>query len=165
MLYRTKRRKDMVIRAAREEDVAGIMNLLKQVARVHYEGRSDIFLPKTKHDEDDVKKILCDKSSPILVAEEDGKIIGHAFLEIHDYRNHPTFCGFTTLHLDDLCVDEAARGKGVGTALYRAAESMAKELGCHNLTLNVWECNPNAKKFYAALGLQPIRTTMEQIIK
>lgn len=155
----------MTIRTAREEDIAGIMNLLSQVARVHYEARSDIFRAETKHDEESVRKILKDENSPVLVAEEDGKIIGHAFLIIHAYENHPTFREFTSLHLDDLCVDEKARGKGVGTALYRAVEKTAKNLGCYNVTLNVWECNPAAKKFYESLGLLPLRTTMEQIIK
>lgn len=155
----------MVIRTAREEDVSGIMNLLRQVAKVHYEGRSDIFLPKTKHTEESVKAILKDENSPVLVAEENGEIIGHAFLQIHRHKNHPTLKAFTTLHLDDLCVDEKARGKGVGTALYRAVEELAKELGCYDITLNVWECNPAAMKFYRSLGLSPLRTTMEQIVK
>ena len=69
-----------------------------------------------------------------------------------------------TLYIDDLCVDEAVRGQGVGRALYERVEALARELGCHDIMLNVWECNPGAKAFYEALGLVPYQTGMEKIL-
>ena len=69
-----------------------------------------------------------------------------------------------TLYIDDLCVDEGLRGRHVGKSLYEAATQLAKELGCYNLTLNVWSCNPSAMRFYEAQGLVPQKVTMEVIL-
>ena len=66
-----------------------------------------------------------------------------------------------TLYIDDLCVDEKARGQGVGRALYDFVRGFAKESGCYNLTLNVWACNENALRFYEACGLKPQKIGME----
>ena len=69
-----------------------------------------------------------------------------------------------TLYIDDLCVDEALRGKHIGKELYEAALVLAKDNGCYNLTLNVWSCNPSALKFYESQGLMPQKICMEKIL-
>ena len=69
-----------------------------------------------------------------------------------------------TLYIDDICVDEKARGKHVGTALYAHVKAYAKSQGCYNITLNVWNCNPGAMQFYEALGLVPRKVEMEAIL-
>ena len=43
-------------------------------------------------------------------------------------------------------------------------KKFAKEQGCYNVTLNVWECNPSARKFYEKAGLKPYKTGMEVIL-
>ena len=70
----------------------------------------------------------------------------------------------TTLYIDDLCVDKDCRGQHIGTELYRHVLDFAREKGCHNLTLNVWSCNPEAMRFYERCGLTPQKVCMEQII-
>ena len=69
-----------------------------------------------------------------------------------------------TLYIDDLCVDERIRGKGIGRKLYAAAVALAKETGCYNVTLNVWSCNPTAQRFYESLGMKPLKIGMEQVL-
>ena len=71
---------------------------------------------------------------------------------------------FTSLYLDDLCVDEACRGMHTGGTLYRAVLDLARSLGCYNVTLNVWSCNPEAMRFYEKCGLQTQRIGMEVIL-
>ena len=70
----------------------------------------------------------------------------------------------TTLYIDDICVDEAARGQGVGRMLFERIREYARELGAYNLTLNVLSCNPDARAFYEKLGLVPYKTGMEMIL-
>ena len=48
--------------------------------------------------------------------------------------------------------------------LYRAALDLARELGCYNLTLNVWSCNPEAMAFYERMGLKPLKVGMEAVL-
>ena len=47
---------------------------------------------------------------------------------------------------------------------YDKVVKYAKEIGCYNLTLNVWSCNESAQKFYERQGLKPQKTTMETIL-
>ena len=69
-----------------------------------------------------------------------------------------------TLYIDDLCVDEAKRGRHIGRELYEAALELAREKGCYNLTLNVWSCNESAMRFYESCGLVPQKIGMEKIL-
>ena len=59
---------------------------------------------------------------------------------------------------------EAARGKHVGTSLYNHVIDFARGEGFHNVTLNVWSCNPGALKFYEAMGMKPQKIGMETIL-
>ena len=70
-----------------------------------------------------------------------------------------------TLFIDDLCVDKEARGQKIGEKLYQFALDYAKELGCYNLTLHVWNDNAGALRFYERLGMKPRYTEMETILK
>ena len=134
----------MQIRRADERDVAGLDALLSQVLEVHAAGRPDLFRTGTrKYTDDELRALLADDARPVFVAVEGGRVFGHAF---------------------DICVDEAARGHGVATALYRHVVAYARRLGCHNVTLNVWECNPGARAFYDAMGLVPQKTCLEQVL-
>ena len=69
-----------------------------------------------------------------------------------------------TLYIDDLCVDENMRGKHIGTSLFEYVKAFAKENGFHNLTLNVWALNPDAVRFYEAIGMQVQKYGMELIL-
>ena len=67
-------------------------------------------------------------------------------------------------YIDDICVDEKARGKHVGTALYEYVRDYAKSIGCNNITLNVWEGNDPALSFYKNMGMKVQKTTMEIVL-
>ena len=59
---------------------------------------------------------------------------------------------FTSLFIDDLCVDTTIRGKHIGQKLFEHAKKEAMRLGCYEVTLNVWEGNDSAKAFYEKMG-------------
>ena len=69
-----------------------------------------------------------------------------------------------TLYIDDICVDETARGKHIGQALYEFVRDYARSIGCYNITLNVWEGNDAAFSFYKSMGMQVQKTGMESIL-
>ena len=76
------------------------------------------------------------------------------------FTQHP----YRTLYVDDLCVEKAARGGGIGKALMARAAEEARALGCYNLYLNVWVCNEDAIRFYEKIGMQVQRQYMEMIL-
>jgi ribosomal protein S18 acetylase RimI-like enzyme len=59
-----------------------------------------------------------------------------------------------SLHVEHISVRPAARGKGVGTALIKEAEILAKGLGVQKIQLDSWEFNTNAHSFFEGLGFQ-----------
>ncbi|MCH9815445.1 MAG: GNAT family N-acetyltransferase [Actinomycetia bacterium] len=56
------------------------------------------------------------------------------------------------LHVDWICVAPTARGKGVGAALLRETESVARERGFATVSLSVVDTNSRAKALYERLG-------------
>jgi GNAT superfamily N-acetyltransferase len=79
----------------------------------------------------------------------DGRIVGYALY-------HFTWSSFRTnqrMWLEDLFVQEAARGTGAGEALMRAFAADALAHGCHRVDWHVLEWNP-ARGFYERLGAQ-----------
>ena len=71
---------------------------------------------------------------------------------------------FTSLFIDDLCVDQSMRGKHVGEALFDYVKQEAKKMGCYEVTLNVWAGNTPAEKFYEKMGMKTKERQMEYIL-
>ena len=156
----------MTVRRAGEKDLAGINALLSQVLEVHAVGRPDIFRAGTrKYVDAELLALFEDEAHPVFVAVDDeGRVLGHAFCELQDHRGSNSWQPIVSLYIDDICVDEKSRGQHVGTALYQHVIGFARERGCHNVTLNVWECNPGARAFYDAMGMTPLKTCLEQVL-
>ena len=156
----------MTVRKATANDIPQILKLLSQVLEVHAAIRPDLFISGTvKYGADELSRIIADESSPVFVAEgEGGEILGHAFVKItvNTSQNMPK--GLKSMYIDDICVDEKARGKHVGKALYDYCVEYAKAQGCYDISLNVWEGNDSADSFYKAMGMKVRKTTLEQII-
>ena len=155
----------MVIRKATLQDIPEILDLLLQVATVHHNGRPDIFKANaTKYSGEELEKIIQDDSTPVFVAENDGVISGHAFCVFEQNKAGGVLTDIKTLYIDDICVNQKFRRKGIGRAIFEFVVDFAKKQGCYNITLNVWECNPSARKFYESLGLNVYKTGMEKIL-
>ncbi|MBQ7579992.1 MAG: GNAT family N-acetyltransferase [Clostridia bacterium] len=155
-----------MIRKAKKTDADAIMGLLFQVASVHNEGRPDIFKPNTtKYTKSELEKMIEDEEKIVFVYEdENSDILAHAFCEMIVHEGDNLLADMRTLYIDDICVDEKARGRRIGKEIYEHVISFAKETRCHNVTLNVWECNENAKKFYEAMGMKVQKTGMETLL-
>ena len=153
-----------MIRKARKEDIKRIIELLHQVNMVHHVIRPDLFKPHTtKYNEQELETMLNDDSKPIFVFD-DGMVLGYAFCQVSVVMNNQLLEDIKTLYIDDICVDENARGKHVGKALYEYVRDYAKSIDCNNITLNVWEGNEPALCFYRSMGMQVQKTTMEVIL-
>jgi Acetyltransferases len=153
-----------MLRKARKEDIHRIIELLHQVNMVHHVIRPDLFKPHTtKYNEQELESLLKDDCKPIFVFD-DGVVLGYAFCQVTEVMNNQLLEDIKTLYIDDICVDEYSRGKHVGKALYEYVRDYAKSIGCNNITLNVWEGNEPALRFYRSMGMQVQKTTMEIIL-
>jgi ribosomal protein S18 acetylase RimI-like enzyme len=61
--------------------------------------------------------------------------------------------------LEDLYVDESARGAGLGHALVEATIDRARERGCRRVELDVNESNEAAQRLYGAFGFSSTSNT------
>ena len=166
----------MNIRRAEDRDSDRIIELLVQVCNVHADIRPDLFIHDgTKYSKEDLHEMYKDDNKPIFVAVDElsgdnanesdkEKVLGYCFCQIKKTEGSRCIKPFTQLFIDDLCVDEASRGQHVGRQLFDYVKSFAKELGCYEVTLNVWEGNDSARRFYDNMGMKPKETQMEIII-
>ena len=154
----------MQIRRATLTDIDGINKLLYEVHKVHSDKRPDLFkVGSKKYTNEELAKIIVDDNRPIFGYVDNDDILGYAFC-VFIKNNSNSLTDILTLYIDDLCVDENARGKKVGTSLYNYVLQFAKDAGCYNVTLNVWACNNSALKFYEKCGLSVQKIGMEKIL-
>ncbi len=156
----------MTIRTANKDDIGGLMSLLRQVLNVHYDGRPDIFKANTtKYNEEELYYIITNPLTPVFVAVDDNdNVLGHCFCKFIQHSGENSLTDIKTLYIDDLCIDENARGKHIGKALYEWTLEFARKEKCYNVTLNVWATNADAIKFYESMGLSVQKIGMEKIL-
>ncbi|HAF26304.1 MAG TPA: GNAT family N-acetyltransferase [Lachnospiraceae bacterium] len=156
----------MELRRTEERDIDGILDLLEQVLKVHADIRPDIFVHgTTKYNREELKVLIADDDTPVYGAfDEKGKLLGYCFCAFKDQPDTAVLRQFKYMYIDDLCVDEREKGRGVAKALYEYVKERAKERGCYEITLNVWEGNDRARHFYEKMGLRPQKTYMEYIL-
>ena len=155
----------MVVRFAQPQDVPGIIALLRQVGNVHHQGRPDIFRKGAqKYGASQILSMMEAPGTPIFVAVEEDTVVGYGFCMFQQHQNDPVITDHTSLYIDDLCVDENHRRQHIGQAIYQEILRYAKTRRCHNVTLNVWTCNPEAIRFYESLGLKPQKLGMEVLL-
>ena len=156
-----------VIRRAKEQDIPRIDDLLLQVLTVHHDIRPDLFKADCrKYNDREILALIEDDLRPVFVYEDDdGVVQGYAFCVLEQHPGNNILTDIKTLYIDDLCVDEGRRGEGIGRQLYEYVKQYAKDQDCYNLTLNMWEGNDDAIRFYRNLGLKPYKYGMETLLQ
>ena len=156
----------MNIRRAKEKDIPKLIELLQQVLELHAAIRPDIFISgTTKYTKEELEVKILDDTAPIYVAIDAGdEVMGYAFCVLRQPPTSNNVVPFTSIYIDDLCVDEKYRGQHVGQALFEFVKAEAKRLGCYEIVLAVWEGNDKAEAFYRHIGMKPKETIMEYIL-
>ena len=153
----------MQIRPAKTRDIPGILELLRQVGDVHHGIRPDVFRSGAqKYDASALEALLKDPTRPIFVAVRGAFVAGYCFCVHKEFADHEIFAPRRELYIDDLCVEETLRGRGIARALYSHAEGYGREQGFDVITLNVWCGNDTAMQFYEKSGMSPRNITMEK---
>lgn len=156
----------MKIRKAEEKDIPRLLVLLGQVLQIHAEIRPDIFISgTTKYTVGQLAELLKQEDKPIYVAvDKDDVCRGYAFCQLKEQPFSTNMVPFKSLFVDDLCVDRQARGQHIGESLFEYVKQQAKELGCYEVTLNVWAGNTPAEHFYEKMGMKTKERQMEYIL-
>ena len=156
----------MTIRKAEEKDITRIIELLGQVLQIHADIRPDIFIPNTtKYTVEELTELLKNKEKPIYVAVNEADVcVGYAFCQLQKQPFSNNMVQFKSLFIDDLCVDQQARGQHIGESLFEYVKEEARKMNCYEVTLNVWAGNTSAEKFYEKMGMRTKERQMEYIL-
>ena len=132
------------IRPARESDVAAILSLIIDLAV--YENEPDA----VETTEADLQAALFADEPQVFahVAEADGQVVGFALW----YVTFSTWTGKHGIWLEDLFVQPAHRGSGLGKALLAELARICVERDYRRLEWWVLDWNEPAKGFYGSLG-------------
>lgn len=135
------------IRQACPDDIPDILRLIRALAV--YEREPDA----VKATEESLHAALFGEPPRIWVhlAEQDGRVVGVALW----FLTYSTWTGKPTLYLEDLFVEETARGSGAGQALFQAVAGEAKARDCGRMDWAVLDWNAKAKGFYTRMGARP----------
>jgi GNAT superfamily N-acetyltransferase len=93
-----------------------------------------------------------------VLADSDGVTVGFALW----YLTFGTFAGRYGLFVEDVYVEQAHRGHGIGLALFRHMAHIALERRCIEMTWNVLDWNAPAIEFYRRIGAKPVRGWIPQ---
>jgi GNAT superfamily N-acetyltransferase len=86
-----------------------------------------------------------------LIAEWDGRPVGFAVC----YYSFSTFLGRPSLYVEDVFVEPAMRGKGIGKAVFAHLAGRALAQGCGRMEWSVLDWNAPSIAFYRSLGAKP----------
>ena len=105
--------------------------------QIHADIRPDIFISgTTKYTNEELAEMIKDDTKPIYVAADDDDVcMGYAFCQIRQQPFSNNMVPFTSLFIDDLCVDAKTRGAHIGEQLFEHVKNEAKRLGCYEVTL------------------------------
>jgi len=152
----------MNIRTANISDIEKILILEEQVFKLHYSARPDLIdKEKSPNSYEFLRKYIESDNGKIFIAEIDEKIIRHCIINIKEIKNHHIYFDMMNIEIDDMCIDEKHRKKGIGKKLFEEVIKFSKEKGIKRLELGVWEFNENAIKFYESLGMKTKYRRME----
>jgi ribosomal protein S18 acetylase RimI-like enzyme len=104
--------------------------------------------PRTPPGRAALEELLADPQATLLAARSDGAIVGIAVVAVHRRLTH------LTARLEDVVVDEHARGQGVGEALVGAAIDEARRRGAPEIELRTAPRREAANRLYPRLGFQ-----------
>jgi len=152
------------IRKATRKDVPALGRLGAELVRLHHQLDPRRFIPASPETERGYGSFLAtqldDEDAFVIVAEEQGSVIGYAYagVEGYDYMSLRGPAGV----LHDIVVDPSHRGQGVGRTLLDAALEMLKARDVPRVVLSTAQQNVAAQRLFASAGF---RATMIEMTK
>lgn len=132
---------------AREEETGVILGFIRELAA--YERLED----QVTATEALLRETVFGKGyARVLLALRDGVPVGFALF----FYNFSTFLGRPGIYLEDLYVQPAHRGAGVGKALLQRLAQLARAEGCGRLEWSCLDWNAPSIAFYRRMGATPM---------
>ena len=141
-----------MLQLARPEDRAAINQLAAQIHAMHVLWHPDIYKmeeemwPQQRFDNAVTQRQL-------FVEKIDDKVIGYVVIRVLEHCR-TGLVARKMLLIDEFCVDEVYRNRGVGTEMMIGVRAIAHAFGCTDMQLNVYPQNNEALAFYQKCGFR-----------
>ncbi|HEY2627492.1 MAG TPA: GNAT family N-acetyltransferase [Usitatibacter sp.] len=132
------------IRPALPADAPEIVRLIKELAEYEKLAHMAVGTPQMMSE----ALFGARPAAEAIIAERGGRAVGFALY----FTTFSTFLCRPGLYLEDLFVEPAQRGLGIGKALLARLAALAVERGCGRLEWRVLDWNTPSIKFYESLG-------------
>ncbi|MCK6539142.1 MAG: GNAT family N-acetyltransferase [Anaerolineales bacterium] len=146
----------MDIRKATPRDKFSLSDLCTDVQTLHAQNHPDIF--KTPGSADFAvsffEEMLADDATNIYIAEENAEPVGYILCKLIERPDTPFTFAMRYLLVDQISIRPAVQRHGIGSALLKQAETLARELGVSRIQLDSWAFNTDAHKFFEHEGFQ-----------
>jgi len=159
------------IREAREEDRERFVFLCLELAKFNRNNHDmrcafDDFQEVLSLKDDEARKTfnLRGGDPKIFVAEREGKIMGYALGRIVEAEPNADNGRCRMGLLDELMVDSAARGEGMGKALMDAMILFFQSLGLRRIRIHAYAWNSRARSLYEESGFQQYALSYEKFL-
>lgn len=154
------------IRRADASDIYYLIEMTDEIQALHAKARPDLFVyPQdrsalSRH----FAEVLASENNHVLLLEVEGRLVGHLYAEIK--RTPATVFGHPVayLHIHQLGICAAARGRGLGQRLMVAASEVARDNGLREIRLDYFSFNEQARRFYAKNGFRPLREIVSKTL-
>jgi len=138
-----------IVRDAMEADLPRLVELLAQLSPDS--SRENLTTPLPESYRAAFQAIEDDQRQRLLVIEQDGLVLGSLSVIVVPNLSHQ---GSPYAIVENVVVDESARGAGHGELLMRRAIGLAREAGCYKLSLTSNKQRLDAHRFYERLGFR-----------
>lgn len=135
------------IRFATAEDIPHILRLIRALSEYQHMEEEVTVTPELLE-----TWLFEHHMAEVLIAEHDREPVGFAVF----FPTFSAFPGLPGLYLQDLYVDPACRGMGLGKALMAALARIADARGCDSIEWACLDWNRSSIDFYRSLGAKPM---------
>lgn len=143
------------------EDYDAIHSIVKEGHDEHVQALPHFFnevenvMPKAYY-----KELLEGDNNEIIVAKEDGEIVGFAVMELCESPPFDSMTPRIFAYINDFGIKRTHQRGGIGSDLFYACVEWSKNKNASSLDLNVWEFNQKAISFYKHMGLKNVSRKM-----
>jgi len=145
----------MDIKILRTVDTDILAKLNHDVQEIHNNIEPELFKP---YEEENMKQfydeLLKDESISAYIAYCDESVAGYMLISKKDYAENSIKNGYSVIHIEQICVEEKFKGKGIGKEFVDFAKEHAKKLDISRLEMNYWSKNKNSGEFFRSQGFE-----------
>lgn len=152
------------VRDCTPEDRAFFLRLMEQVHTLHHNNRPDIYRPaEQKLLEDYFDEVWENEATQILIGLYEDQPAAICVLAFRTPSpKNPVLVPRKVGYIDDFCVDDRLRGKGIGRELFAEAQRRCEAAGMDRMELMVWDFNQAAMRFYEGMEMNEKYRVLEK---